>query len=152
LQAWHVGQVLVRQHVPSTQNPDAHSALTMHMSPAPFLPPHTLFTHRTPDTQSFGPPQLRGQVLPPAQRKGAHETVAGLGATQLPLPSHAFACVNVDWPLAHEAAAHTVPLAYFWQPPLPSHNPSVPQLAAPLSGHRPSGVLFASGLHVPTLP
>ncbi|HEY2682817.1 MAG TPA: hypothetical protein VGI93_04855 [Steroidobacteraceae bacterium] len=47
---------------------------------------------------------------------------------------------------------HSVPAWYFWQAPLPSQLPSVPQLAAPLSMQRASGVLIATGLQVPALP
>ncbi len=71
---------------------------------------------------------------------------------QAPLPSQFLAGVRVDLPVGQEAATHSVPAGYFWQAPAPLHLPSVPQLAAPVSGQRASGVLFATGLQVPPLP
>jgi hypothetical protein len=39
--------------------------------------------------------------------------------------------------LSHEAGTQTVPLAYSWHAPAPSHAPSVPHEAAPWSTHWP---------------
>ena len=53
----------------------------------------------------------------------------------------------------HDATRHTVPVAYRRQSPLPSHVPSVPQLAAPLSMHWFSGSCpTATKVQVPALP
>jgi hypothetical protein len=46
-----------------------------------------------------------------------------------------------------------VPVAYRRQPPVPSHIPSVPQLAAPRSAHWFSGSTpTGTNVHVPALP
>jgi len=51
------------------------------------------------------------------------------------------------------APTQTVPFAYRRQPPAPSHMPSVPQPAAPLSSHWLSGsVPTAAKVHVPAVP
>jgi hypothetical protein len=49
------------------------------------------------------------------------------------------------------SSAHCVPTAYFWQPPLPSHLPLVPQLAAFWSVQmlRTSGLPAATATHLP---
>jgi hypothetical protein len=53
--------------------------------------------------------------------------------------------------LTHFSAPHTVPVAYFAQPPAPSQRPLVPQLAAPwsLQTLRLSTVFAAMGVQVP---
>jgi hypothetical protein len=45
-----------------------------------------------------------------------------------------------------EALEQTVPGTYFWQPPAPSHLPSVPHEGAPWSGHLPGGAIAPAGL------
>jgi hypothetical protein len=47
--------------------------------------------------------------------------------------------VSVEEPPGQDAAAQAVPAAYTRHAPLPSHAPSVPQLAAPWSTQRPAG-------------
>lgn len=71
----------------------------------------------------------------------------------MPAPSQVDAPVNVTVPLGHVAAAHCVPLAYFWQAPA-WHFPFVPQLAAPWSLHMPEVSALPVGMfvHVPRLP
>jgi hypothetical protein len=51
-------------------------------------------------------------------------------------------------------AAQTAPAAYSWQPPAPSQNPVLPQLAAPWSVHCPVGSWppLAIERHAPRLP
>lgn len=60
---------------------------------------------------------------------GLHET--DIGGVHVPAP------LQVDDPVftpaLHVPAAQTVPTAYSRQPPIPSHQPSVPQEAAPMS-------------------
>jgi hypothetical protein len=69
----------------------------------------------------------------------------------VPVPLHVRAGEKVE--PVHDAATHTVPVAYRRQPPVPSHIPSVPQLAAPLSMHWFSGSCpTATKAQVPALP
>jgi hypothetical protein len=56
-------------------------------------------------------------------------------------------------PAVQVAVPHTVPDAYSWQAPLPSHEPLVLQLGASWSAHWASGSCPAGTLmHVPALP
>jgi hypothetical protein len=71
---------------------------------------------------------------PDVHRNGAHDWVFAVHAPF----EHCPASFSVDV-LAHVAAEHVVPFAYFWQPPAPSHLPIVPQLGAPWSTHAPFG-------------
>src|SRR5690242_17995940 len=67
------------------------------------------------------------------------------------MPSHVRALVAE--PLLHVAAAHVVPLAYFWQAPMPSQEPLVPQDAAVWSVHSLSGSVPDTTLpHTPSAP
>lgn len=81
---------------------------------------------------------------------GAHATV--LPGRQVPLPLHVPAVVRV--PFAQRWGAHTVPAAYWRQPPLPLQAPSLPQLEAPWSRHPPWGSEAPAGtsLQVPIEP
>jgi len=154
LQDWQIGHVLEAQQTPSPQNkPVWQSMVTLHIWPAGCWEPQRLFfgSHRFGGTQSVLALQFTRQALLPLHRNAPHDL--GMPVTrQLPLPSHCLAGVNVDIPVGHDAGTHSVPAGYCWQAPVPSHWPSVPQLPAPLSGQRASGVLFATGLHVPTVP
>jgi hypothetical protein len=53
--------------------------------------------------------------------------------------------------LEQVSGAHTVPTLYFWQPPLPSQRPFVPQVVAPWSAQTPfvSTDPVASGVQWP---
>ena len=77
-----------------------------------------------------------------------------VGGRQVPFPSHVRASVAVVEPFGHDGGAHWVPAACSWQPPPPSQNPVLPQVAAPSALHCPLGsVPFAAiGLQVPRLP
>jgi hypothetical protein len=66
---------------------------------------------------------------------GLHMLV--LGVMQLPLVLQVAVGVSVD--PVQEDAAQAVPDAYFWQAPLPSHLPLVPQVALPVSVHWVAG-------------
>jgi len=50
---------------------------------------------------------------------------------QVPAPSHVRASVAVAVPAGQVGGAHSVPAAYSWQPPAPSHRPLLAQLAPP---------------------
>jgi hypothetical protein len=76
-----------------------------------------------------------------------------IGVTQVPLVLQVADGVSVE--PVHVAAAQVVPEAYFWQAPLPSHLPLVPQVDAPASVHWVAGVGACPAgtcLQVPTLP
>ena len=84
--------------------------------------------------------QVTLQALVP-QMNGVHELVAGV--TQVPVPLQFDAGWRVE--VAQVCAMHCVPLAYFWQAPLPSQKPSLPQLAAPPLVHRAVGSAAPAG-------
>ena len=79
------------------------------------------------DKQSASTVQVALQAVVPLQTYGAQVSV--VGAWQLPLPSQVRPVVSVD-PL-HDCAWQEVPPAYLRQAPLPSQNPSWPQLDCP---------------------
>ena len=72
---------------------------------------------------------------------------------QAPLPSHVLANVTVGFVAftGHEGGTHWVPAGYFRQTPLPSHVPSLPQIATSLMPHLPLGSFWptATGAQVP---
>jgi hypothetical protein len=82
------------------------------------------------------------------QMNGVHEEVAGV--TQVPVPLQ----VEVGWKVevAQLWPMHWVPPAYFWQAPLPSQKPSLPQLVIPASVQRALGSATPAGTstQVPT--
>ena len=61
---------------------------------------------------------------------------------------------TVPVPLMHEGGLQTVPAAYLAQPPAPSHEPLVPQLAAIMSAHTPRGSFtpLGTGRQTPGAP
>jgi hypothetical protein len=65
-------------------------------------------------------------------------------ATQLP-PEHAPASVSESAPVTQIADEHGVLFGYFWQPPAPSHFPSVPQVEAPWSLQNAAGAAVPAG-------
>lgn len=146
-QDWQVPAQAVTQQKPWAQNPELHSAAAAQAAPIGFLP-------QLPEMQVLGATQsaLEAHVVlqaPVPQTNGSHE--AGVAATQAPMPLQVRAGVNVV--PVQAAPAHTVPAPYRRQPPDPSQVPSVPQLAAPLSVHWPSGS-WPTGTRVqlPALP
>jgi hypothetical protein len=66
-------------------------------------------------------------------------------------PTHVPAIVIDVAPAAHDACEQLVPVEYGWHPPLPSHLPFVPQLAAPWSLQNEAGaaVPAATGAQTP---
>jgi hypothetical protein len=121
------------QQTPSTQLPNAHwlGAAGLHVSPFFFfvmhVPPGPL--QYVPPAQSMSVEHVFAQA-PALQRNGAHSVEPALQTPVLHLP----ASVSVDV-LAQVADEHTVSSGYFWQLPLPSHLPFVPQLMGPWSVH-----------------
>jgi hypothetical protein len=51
---------------------------------------------------------------------------------QAPIPSHVLTTTE---PFKQAVGWQKLPAAYFWQPPLPSQRPLVPQLGVPWSVH-----------------
>jgi hypothetical protein len=101
--------------------------------------------------QSPSPAQVVRHPVVPLHMYGAQLWVIDVShepAAQVPI------FVSVNDMLGHEAGAHMVPFAYFWQPPMPSHLPFVPQLGERLSTQTPfgSGVPAPRGAHIPALP
>jgi hypothetical protein len=117
----------------------------------PFIAHAPAPVQKKPPWQSPSTAHVVWQFAEPAlQKYGAHVVCV----TAQPPPLHVPVIFHVDVPAAQLAAAHTVPSAYFWQPPAPSHLPFVPQAEAPPSAHIAFGsvVPAASGAHVPALP
>jgi len=102
-----------------------------------------------PATQSPFAAQLVRQASPDAQVYAPHDDATTI--RQVPPPLHVRAGIDIA-PL-QLAPAHTVPLAYRRQAPVPSQAPSVPQLAAPWSAQWLSGSVPAgTAMHRPSLP
>ena len=115
---------------------------------------------------------MGGTQLPPAQMSGEAQSAVAVqavlhapvphmyglhilfaGVTQVPVVLQVADGVSVE--PVQEAAAQVVPEAYFWHPPVPSHMPLVPQVAAPESVHWVAGVGACPAgtcLQVPTVP
>jgi hypothetical protein len=70
---------------------------------------------------------------------------------QTPAPLQNCAGVNRLAAAEQDCATQTVPLGYFWQAPLPSQLPLLPQVATPDTPHWPLGSapLTAMGEQVP---
>ena len=83
------------------------------------------------------------QLVVPLQTNGAHAMV--VAAWQVPLPSQVRPEVSVALVAGHEGGAQGVAAAYRRHAPLPLQNPSVPQLAFPMSWQVPCGSLAPNG-------
>jgi hypothetical protein len=152
LHAWQRLHELVLQQTPSTQKlPVRQSVVAVHGWPSRFwLPQRLVFgSQMAGDTQSRSRVQAARQAVLPLQTYGAHGII--VAGWQTPRPLQVRPLVWVTWLAGHDAGAHDVPAPYRRQAPLPSQNPSVPQLGAPWSEQRdmmsaePAGML----LHVP---
>ena len=144
----HAPVQAVRQQVPCSQKPLAHSAAVVHDAPLVRLPQlpalQTLGA-----TQSSSAPHVIRQA-PVVPHRYAPQFVA-VEVPQVPAPSQVRAGVNVV-PL-HVDAAQVVPIAYRRQAPLPSQVPSLPQVLAPWSVHWLNGSApAATDAQVPTVP
>jgi hypothetical protein len=151
-QAWQLGQLLLVQQTPFVQNsPDVHSSLVAQPAPGGFLPQvlprQTLgATHWSFDVH------VPLQAVVPLHANGAHWLVPP-PPLQWPAPSQVIARVRIAPVAGHEGGAHIWPAGHFWQPPAPSHLPSLRQVDASLTPHLPLGsTLFAAmGEHVPAV-
>jgi hypothetical protein len=84
--------------------------------------------------QTAGVEQSASAVHEALQTAAPHrygKQLLACGVTQVPFPSHDEMGVKVVVAVGQVEPAQFVPVAYFWQPALPSHLPLVPQLDAP---------------------
>src|SRR5947199_188095 len=100
----------------------------------------------------------------PAVHEAAPQLVPAVAERQAPAPlqvpsnPQGGAAAHPPWgslvPAATGEQVPTVPAAYTWQPPLPSQNPVVPQVAAPCALHWLAGSLppVDTAVQVPALP
>ena len=120
----------VAQQTPCSHRFELQSAAAAHAVPIGLRP-------QLPVTQLFGLVQSpddvhdERQAAPAPHTYGSHDDADVVW--QVPVPLQVRAGVNVD--PVQVAAAQVVPAAYSRQPPVPSQNPSVPQLGMPLSAH-----------------
>ena len=144
---WQVPPQAVMQQTPCAQLPDRHSP------PAPQVTPMSFLAQLPPmqvngETQSAFTVQVVLQA-PVPQAYGSH--IDEVAAWQVPVPLHDRVDISVD--PVQLAPAHWMPDAYRRQPPVPSQEPSVPQLFAPWSVHWFSGSLPVGTLvQVPSVP
>jgi hypothetical protein len=130
------------QQTPCAQKPLWHSTAVEQEAPFSFLP-QELVLHTLGVKHWELVVHTVKQVLP-LQTYGLQGRESGV--TQAPAPSQVEACVStLDVQLS---ALHTDPAAYFWQAPLPSHLPLVPQEATPMSVHMRRGSLLPPGVMV----
>jgi hypothetical protein len=122
------------QQTPCWHAPDRHSAGLVQSMPFGRLlhapPVHTF----APLQSAFVEHVVRHWPVVP-HTYGSHGCCTP--AVQTPAPSQRPASVATE--PAQVGAMHVVPAAYDRQAPLPSQNPSVPQVAAIASAHWPSG-------------
>jgi hypothetical protein len=137
----------VAQQRPWAHWPLAHWPPELQEAPSGRFPQSPI-THTLPDVHCESLPQLVAQRLPLQPRWGAQ--LRAPGTEQRP-PWQVPAGVSALSPASQRADWQTVPLAYCWQAPLPSHFPLLPQAAAPSSWHMPRGstALFGAGVHLP---
>jgi hypothetical protein len=138
------------QQTPSAQKLEAHSAPLAHTAPFSFRP-QLPATHFVP-AQSASDPHVAKHAFAAALHWNGVQTVVG-PALQRPLPSQTLAPTTAA--PSHAPAWQTVPAAYLWQPPVPSHVPSSPHEETSLieqslgaRGAPPSGTVE----HVPGAP
>jgi hypothetical protein len=134
------------QQMPWAQKVLMHSLPAVHEEPLAFFP-HELLMQELGVRHWALVEHVVKQAVEPLQTYGLHACSAC--AMQAPVELQVEGGVNtLD---THFAFAHIVPTAYFSHPKLPSHLPSVPQVAAPMSVHtaRGSAVPFRIGLHCP---
>jgi hypothetical protein len=139
----------VEQQTPCAQNPEAQSPAVAHAAPGGFGP-QLPFTQAAPPTQSALLAQSARQALPALLHMYGPQPSL-VTAPHEPAPSQRPAWLTVD--VEQDCARQIVPAAYSAHDPVPSHEPSRPQLAMPSSGQSlrgsaPTGTL----VHVPTLP
>src|SRR6185312_482809 len=146
LQDWQIEQAVALQQTPSTQLlPVRQSVVAAQGCPSRFLLPHRLVVRSQMSGlwQSASDEQAALQAVLPLQTYGSHLMV--VAGWQVPMPSQVRPEVRMTLFVGQEGGAHEVPPAYSRQAPLPSQNPSVPQLAFPMSWQVPCGSVAPSG-------
>src|SRR5512143_3492511 len=125
MQLWHVPLHALSQHTPSTQKPLEHSLdfVAWHTAPLGF------FVVQLPLAVSQYSVLLHCASLRQSEAHAVAWHASGVHVTvplswQLPAPSQVLASVLM--PFWQDCGAHSVPLAYTRQTPLPLHAPSVP--------------------------
>jgi hypothetical protein len=135
-QDWQAPWQAVAQQVDCEQKPDEHSAAVAQTWPLGLRP------HEPPVLQTAGAAQSELALHDPLQTLTPHSNGKqgmALGVTHFPAPSQVEAAVKTVVPVGQVEPRQVVPWTYFWQLPLPSHLPSVPQDAAPASLQVPCG-------------
>jgi hypothetical protein len=99
------------------------------------------------------PPELVLQTLPAASHRNPPGQLTFATAPHVPAPSHNRGGVSTAPAAGQRPATQTVAARNRRHPPAPSQVPSVPQLAAPVSGHWSSGSCRSGTLvQAPWLP
>jgi hypothetical protein len=152
LQVWQAGQLGTTQHTPSVQALLAHSLFAKQSWPFGFGPHELLALQTLGDQQSAELAQVTMQAAF-WHFEGPHVWLAGVGALQVPAPSHMCAKVSVELPepSAQVCAAHSVPAGQRRQAPFPSQKPSVPQVDAAV-WVQPADGPTGTGLQTPSEP
>jgi hypothetical protein len=136
------------QHTPCWHEPLAHSPAVTQSAPFTFLP-QMVPLQTLPVAHSLLVAHDVAHWPPAPHRYGSHACC--VPAAHFPAPSQRPASVAVV--PEQVGAMQTVPDSYGRQLPLPSQNPSVPQVEAPLSAHWPSGSCpDGTSVQVPALP
>ena len=136
------------QQTPCWHEPDAHSVPAAQSTPLTFLPQIVPLQTLPPEQSALVAHEVRHAPAVP-QEYGSHACcVPGM---HVPVPLQRPGRVAVT--PVQAGATHCVPEAYSRQAALPSHMPSLPQVAAPWSAHWPSGSAPSGTLvQVPMLP
>jgi hypothetical protein len=140
-QDWQAPWQAVAQQVCCAQKPLPHSAAVAQVWPLLLRP-------QEPALQTAGEAQSASEAQEFLQTLTPHwngKQGPGAGVTQVPAPSQVEAAVNTVVPTGQLEPMQVVPCRYFWQAPLPSHFPSVPQEVAPWSLHIPAGSTALTG-------
>jgi len=153
LQATQPPVQAVAQQTLSTQWPEPQSASALQAAPlalGPHEPGIVLVS------QLFGGEHCVASLQEPKQavRSGLQTYGAqeiAVGVTHAPAPSQCDSGVTLLVLALQLLAAQVTPAAYFWQPPIPSHLPLVPQVEVACVAQMPcgSGLLAGTDVQVP---
>ena len=146
VQAWQVPLQALVQQTPSAQKPLVHWSVAVQACPFGRFPAQTPLWH-SPLRQSASAAQVDAlhvvadaQATPPGQPLGA-------GVEQAPAPLQV--PTGVSWPPLQEALPQATVEIAFRQPPLPSQNPSWPQVVVPTAQAPFDDPPAATGLQAP---
>ncbi|OGA71982.1 MAG: hypothetical protein A3G27_14495 [Betaproteobacteria bacterium RIFCSPLOWO2_12_FULL_66_14] len=142
----------VLQQKPFAQNWDAHWLEVLQACPSGCRATHIPIemSQKLPTAQLESLTHVVRQA-PAEQVSGAHACM--VPASQEPVPLQVLALRAEAAPTTQEAAAQTVPDAYFWHAPEPLQTPVVPHVDAGCSAHSARGSAPAATFpHVPFAP